>query len=107
MDIWVQTWAAIDETEKKETRKSWNKTLSSIPQGGAIKATKGPVEATVMALMGLGWKPAAPDQWLLPQGDNIKLDGEAFTRFQITARAHEDAQRKSGRKQQSTSMEEV
>ena len=79
LDIWVQTWAAIDATERKETRKTWNKTLSNILQRGAIKATKGPVEATVMALMYLGWKPAAPYQWFLPQGEAVKLDGEAFT----------------------------
>ena len=46
--MWVQTWAALDVTERKETRKAWRQTLSNILQGGAIKATKGPVEATAM-----------------------------------------------------------
>ena len=47
--------------------------------------------------MHLGWKPSAPDIWLVrgPGGvtkATIRLDGKTYTRFQITAQTQNDAQ---------------
>ena len=46
-----------------------------------------------MALMNMGWKQSAPDQWVTSGEEKGKFDGKAFTRFQMTARAHEDLQK--------------
>ena len=64
-------------------------------QEGRLNRTKGPIEATVSALLSLHWKPTALDYWITTIGQPaewVNLNGEGFTRFQITARAIHDAQ---------------
>ena len=56
------------------------------------------MEATVAALMHLGWQPSASDLWIINESQWVRLDGKLFTRFQVTAKAQEDAQRINWRK---------
>ena len=91
------SWGKLDATDRRETRMTWALALGKILKGKKLTQTKGPVEATIAALMHLGWKPAAPDLWIVrgPGGETkatIRLDGKTYTRFQITAQAQADAQ---------------
>ena len=97
LDSWVMSWEKLDATDRRETRVTWALALGKIVKGKKLTQTKGPVEATIAALMHLGWKPAAPDLWIVrgPGGETkatIRLDGKTYTRFQITAQAQADAQ---------------
>ena len=92
LDAWVLSWAKLDATDRKETRRTWAIAVGEIVMGKSISHTKGPAEATIVALLQLGWKPSAPDRWEVDNNTAVKLNGEAYTRFQITARAQHDAQ---------------
>mgnify|MGYP002805671733 CR=1 FL=1 len=86
----VMSWAKLDVTGRKETCRAL--AVGEITTGKAVNRTKGPVEATIAALLHLGWKPAAPDHWVVSNSTLVKLDGKVYTRFQITARAQHDGQ---------------
>ncbi len=97
LDAWVLSWGKLDATDRRETRVTWALALGKILKGKKTSQTKGPVAATIAAVMHLGWKPAAPDLWIVrgPGGETkatIRLDGKTNTRFQITAQAQADAQ---------------
>ena len=65
LDIWVTSWAKMDATDRKETRRTWALAVGKILKGKSPKITKGPVEATIAALLHLGWQPSAPDHWVI------------------------------------------
>ena len=92
LDMWVTTWAKMDSNDRKETRRTWALAIGEFLMRKSASHTKGPIEATIAALIYLGWQPSAPDYWVLAKGTTVKLDGRVFTRFQILAKAQYDAQ---------------
>ena len=93
LDAWVLVWAGLDAIDKRATRRTWAIALGKVLWGSRFNRPKGPIEATIAALLHLGWKPSAPDQWEVDDETRVRLDGKVITRFQVTARAQEDAQK--------------
>ena len=91
--MWVMAWAKLDPTDRRETRRTWALAVGEILLGKAPTCTRGPVEATIAALMHLGWRPAAPDFWVISDSVKLRLDGKVYTRFQNLAKAQHGAQR--------------
>ena len=92
LDMWVTTWAKMDPTDRRETRRTWALAVGEILLGKTSTCTKGPIEATIAALMHLGWMPSTPDVWVISSSTSVRLDGKVYTRFQILAKAQHDAQ---------------
>ena len=89
----------MDKQERRDTRVTWAITVGDVLKGRSIAVPKGPVEATINVLLNLGWRPSAPDYWVITVAEKgeptewIKLDGKnGYTRFQLTARALHDSQ---------------
>ena len=65
LDMWVMTWAKLDPTDRRETRRSWALAVGQILLGKSTTSTRGPAEATIAAVMQLGWRPSAHYCWVL------------------------------------------
>ena len=92
LDIWVLTWCNLDVQDRRETRHTWAAAVGTLLKCKSMSRPRGPIEATINCLMLLGWKPAAPDFWVVADDEWVKLDGNVFTSVQVTARAIHDAQ---------------
>ena len=49
LDMWVTTWAKLDPTDRRETRRSWALAVGEILKCKAQISTRGPIEATISA----------------------------------------------------------
>ena len=98
LDIWFQTWESLYVIDRKATRTTWATTVGKFMKGESLARPRGPLEATISTLLFLGWRPAAPDYWVLAVDENgaatewVELKSGGYTRFQIIARAMHDAQ---------------
>ena len=98
LDMWFQTWEKIDAIERKATRVTWATIVGRLLKGETLSCPRGPLEATVRALISLHWQPSAPDRWVLAtdlKGNAtqwVDLSCGGSVRFQVTAKASNDAQ---------------
>ena len=92
LDMWVQTWNGLDARDRRETRHTWAAAVGKLLKGKSLNKSRGPIEGTIICLVLLGWKPAAPDYWVISQEQWVRLDANGYTRFQINACAFETGQ---------------
>ena len=90
--MWVLPWSNLDAQDKRETRHTWAAAVGTILKGKSLSRPRGPIEASINCLMLLEWIPAGPDYWMVAEEEWVKLDGNGFSRFQVTARAIHNAQ---------------
>ena len=65
LDMWVMTWAKLDSIDRKECRRTWALAIGELLMNKKGPNTKGPIEATIAALIYLGWQPSALDFWII------------------------------------------
>ena len=82
---WVTLWAGITGRKRRSQRKIWHRKYAQAVKAGtqSFKASNGPMSGTICTLIGMGWKPLAPDLWRTKDGTRVKLDGTPFSKARV------------------------
>ena len=88
-------WGKLGTVQRKRVRRVWMRSMPRVvADERRWQKACGPLEATICTLVDLGWKPIAPDAWIVDEDTVARVGGTAYARAHIAARAREDMKAK-------------
>ena len=79
--LWQQLWREATANEREEATRVWHRQLPQIAKtekGEAWQQTVGPLRVTMVVLHEQGWRPASPNHWIAPGGQQEGVIGESL-----------------------------
>ncbi len=99
---WIDAWLNLDDSMRQRVRRSWRNIMPTLVRDERRwKRANGFMSATICTLIDLGWKPSSPSHWRIDGDTMAVIDGAAFAKTQVLARAFDDISRQLARRAES------